>query len=327
MADLLEALTLTSADELAQWAWERGVIDDPQVQALLLMLLTNQDPFAPVLPSSPTPGPSSSNPTPMLMPEPVISTPKIDDDEPEPMSEPMMTPSSIEPMDVDCSLPSPNQPERRRSKYYICNICSKKFLTKKKLEQHTNQCKEAHENNPPVNLNTGDNEIDSASREVYSCNTCGNSFNKSSFFKHVKSCHSPVLKTETGFKCIKCNKSYARKQNWEKHSCKEIKCSRCGKGFSTKRELERKHARVCPGTPTQFPCKYCNRNFGYLKNLENHTCLYCFKCGKVCKKVADFRKHGKTCTLFKYTFTCKVTYILLNIYLLTWFSFIQQILT
>ena len=131
---------------------------------------------------------------------------------------------------------------------HACAKCEKTFLSRSKLNQHSNQL-----------------------HEEIKCDKCGKMFKKGNFARHHK-----VHADSSVFRCQICAKTFSRTDNLHAHvnKCHEenlelFKCDTCEKTFSQKRYLKL-HMDIHTGAP-QKQCKYCEKDFSDKSHLHRHV--------------------------------------------------------
>jgi len=194
-----------------------------------------------------------------------------------------------------------------------CELCNKKFKTKKKLYAHKTY---VH-----------------STEASYQCATCGSKFKTKTYLKYHEYFHLP--ESERPFPCDQCDKRFALKKQLmdhqmsvhsteEKFQCdkcpyktkikeclkrhinrkhfesglKPIKCSYCDNRFITKKE-KNEHERTHTGEKP-FECDICHQRFGRTKTLKEHRYTHtgekpqsCRYCDYRCIQRNDMKKHEK----------------------------------
>ena len=132
------------------------------------------------------------------------------------------------------------------------------------------------------------------------CPVCQTTFaSNQSMMRHKKTVHEAIK----SFQCDICLKSYTQAWTLKAHRLthsekKPWKCW-CGTGFAEKKFLI-KHQKVRHtegNPPPSFPCKHCNKEFGYAYGLRKHIKRKhenkhsCEQCGDSFKLGSDFRNH------------------------------------
>lgn len=139
----------------------------------------------------------------------------------------------------------------QRIKNFACDICNRKFATKRNVEEH----RRIHTNERP-----------------YVCDLCGKTFKqKASLFVHNRS-HSDFFP----FKCSFCNQMFRTRPplliHITKHTGeKPYPCDICGRHFRIKYELKR-HLLI-HSDEKPFSCNLCGLSFKQKRYLRNHIKL------------------------------------------------------
>ena len=172
-------------------------------------------------------------------------------------------------------------------KYFYCDICQKKFTTKRAKELHQ---KSIHDKIKDIE-----------------CWYCDKAFTQSSnLATHVKKYHfSEVGDDQYQFRCPECNKDFSSKGHLKRHlenvheKKKKIFCEICQKGFSTKADADR-HLRTVHEKLRNFKCEFCkNRAFktNALLNLHVKTVheglkpFECQTCNKTFSQKGNLNTH------------------------------------
>ena len=131
----------------------------------------------------------------------------------------------------------------------------------------------------------------------YSCETCGQLFNRT----HNLKCHETMHSGEKQFECKFCSKRFSRLQDLTKHERvhtgeKPYQCKSCSKIFSQISSLKRHeiiHTEVKP-----FSCKYCTKQFNLMQSLTIHERFHtqqnlfeCDLCSKKFKVKSELKQH------------------------------------
>ncbi|CRK86917.1 CLUMA_CG000738, isoform A [Clunio marinus] len=205
-------------------------------------------------------------------------------------------------------------------KPHQCNICSRRFLARRRLAMHM----DTHREN-----RTKDHH----------CDICKTSyFHKESLRQHILYCHE-----DKPFSCTSCGKSFNWKRGLKIHTCnyfkksvrstKKYECDFCGKMFQVQRRLamhmdthrenrtKDHHCVVCESSffhmeslrnhifqnheVNLFSCSLCRKTFKLKRNLESHICRYvqelndsqqfthCQVCGKIFKYAFRLKHHQR----------------------------------
>ena len=89
------------------------------------------------------------------------------------------------------------------------------------------------------------------------------------------------------YKCDKCGgKAYKLRTNWQKHLCNI--CVKCWKSFTRKDSLQKHDCN------TTISCNDCKRTYSSPKTLHNHKCTFCSKCKKIYASFKKKQKHACT---------------------------------
>ena len=170
---------------------------------------------------------------------------------------------------------------------YKCDECAMSFCTQTILKKHI--------------------EVDHSDRSDIGrleCERCPVWFDSESELKiHIEMCHS--LET---FKCDRCEKSFSRKDNLERHSRVNhkvseknyiFKCPICASTFRKKSSFQR-HRGDHTRYPLQFSCEDCPDKFfpdeALRMHIESHKVsavqkFECCKCDKVFTQEKNFKRH------------------------------------
>lgn len=201
-------------------------------------------------------------------------------------------------------------------KPFTCDMCDKKFLTKRTLQKHMiihNKCYTC----PYCGLCTSSNSsliehIRVHTREKpYTCDECGNSYISQQGLNSHKKTHS----SEKLFMCDICGYS-ARNQSSiyiHKGSHSNIKpfiCETCGKAFKSKIRLNEHHRRHT--AVKRFTCDTCNMSFRQNYQLINHYRVHsgekpytCNVCSKSFARSDSLKEHMRIHTGEK-RYTCQL---------------------
>lgn len=158
-----------------------------------------------------------------------------------------------------------------------------------------------------------------ASKKIYKCDQCDETFNHVSTFQMHKDRHENYLR----YACEYCDKRFIswiqrRTHTYKKHLKKfYCTCAHCGKGYYTtyslKLHIERKHI------VNTYQCELCGKTLITRKGLKNHrlthnntTKFTCEMCGKELKSHLTLKQHIKThsgeknyiCPVCSRGFTC-----------------------
>ena len=311
----MEALSHEDPGEMRMWAAEKGCLLDPQIQAMLLNLAQGREILSPVDPnlwarqrSTELGEPSGLQQ--LELGESSVSQSNITEND-----------TSIQDVNIQHILndvvDEVSNSQERKSKYYHCSLCSKKFLTYRKKNIHELSC---GQQNTQHNQFTKDVEIDSALLEIFTCKECNLSFNRQQYFSHIRKHHTSKAQKTGAYKCLRCSKSFSRKFNLDRHleSCKvdnsevSYKCLRCDKTFSRRYNLDR-HMESCKHDNSEVPykCVRCDKTFSRRYNLDRHmescTAYKCDDCGKEFPtKLIASRKQKHNCSSSPKKHMCKL---------------------
>ena len=154
---------------------------------------------------------------------------------------------------------------------HICAKCEKTFVSRYKLNQHTNKWHEERK-----------------------CEECGKMFKKGYIARHLK------IHTDNNsmFTCHMCAKTFHRKDSLREHinRCHEenlvlYKCYTCEKTFTQKSYLKL-HMDIHTGAPRK-QCKYCPKDYSVGSNLLRHV-KKCHPTPKVIENSQGFIILGKS---------------------------------
>lgn len=138
---------------------------------------------------------------------------------------------------------------------------------------------------------------------TYSCTLCNKILQRSSYERHMISCHSPTILQNFG--CSICSKSFISKQSLMKHESvhlpehlkKIIPCPHCGKKFRVRKNLA-KHVQAVHAEKRPYICEECGKSFTQKTYLKQHHFTHaterlckCPKCFKSFKNTAHLKKH------------------------------------
>lgn len=140
---------------------------------------------------------------------------------------------------------------------------------------------------------------DNGARVIFfKCCECEKMYDKKTSLQyHLKTKHSD----DRQFKCTFCNKAFAIKSDFVRHSRihtndKRYICSVCGKKF-TDRSTHLKHERIHSGSKP-YQCTICSKSFGYSFVLKNHLLTHtgekdfdCPMCSKAFARKSKMKDH------------------------------------
>ncbi|XP_015834140.1 zinc finger protein OZF isoform X22 [Tribolium castaneum] len=215
---------------------------------------------------------------------------------------------------------------------FECTICSKRFLTKRKLGKHILRHREKKHKCPLCDRKfISPSEIKTHilyrhdKRKQYFCDHC--TFGAPDNFT-VKQ-HTIIHHTrDFPFKCDECTKGFISRQNLAQHKKVdhegvEFVCDLCSKRFKSQANLRRHVAKHDPDyTAPSFPCEVCGKVLGKKASLEYHLKTHkgeasnyvCHLCGKSVTSSMSLKYHmdrhaGKrsfVCEVCGKAFTTKV---------------------
>jgi len=170
-----------------------------------------------------------------------------------------------------------DQSANLREKYYECEECQKKFVSKRSLTVHHRR---KHGIRP------------------FMCDVCGKSFASKSYLTD----HGYIHSNERPFPCTVCHKAFKSFKTFKNHmsrhtGIKPHSCHFCGKSFFEKNTLKKHittHTKECKA----FQCDKCVRSFHTMSELKDHdfshTGLsrhYCEVCGTYFSNSSALKKH------------------------------------
>lgn len=196
---------------------------------------------------------------------------------------------------------------------FRCNSCNREFSRKESLLQHIKKFHPEEMALTKERVFPCDKCNRVFSREVtlvnhmklhkgtHTCDVCGRSFASGfSLEKHTCGC---ILKTDTGYLCKACNKTFNAEPAALRHQALhsgEFTCQICHCPFSRK-ELLNQHLLVCTAimqseTSGEIVCNICEKNFpdaaSFRVHYQDHTHPYkCGSCEQRFLRIANLRKH------------------------------------
>lgn len=185
---------------------------------------------------------------------------------------------------------------------FVCNVCDTMFPSNKSLRLHRRMHDpiKAKEIEPPVEYGiTGGECSNSKPREMFDCNVCGKSYDKSYEEVHM-AYHSGV----NHYDCYICNRKFYTHSNLEMHmrvhgNEKGHLCTHCKKGFLTEESLQQHLKQHCSSRPYQ--CSYCSRRFARPHEKVKHERIHtgekpheCEICGKTFRVSYCLTLHMRT---------------------------------
>lgn len=189
---------------------------------------------------------------------------------------------------------------------FKCLVCSKSFISKSELNQHSH----THNEDKP-----------------FMCEQCGKTFRSKSYMERHYKTHSGIkpfkceycgklLADKTGFTahirahvgerpymCDVCGKKYTIKRHLTSHmiihsDLRPFKCEQCGKTFRSRTNF-RMHKDSHLGIK-RWSCKFCNRTFLSQGNMAKHVRRHigdrkhkCEVCGKAFIEKQELKNHSK----------------------------------
>ncbi|KAL1448817.1 hypothetical protein WDU94_000075 [Cyamophila willieti] len=189
-------------------------------------------------------------------------------------------------------------------KYFECNKCNKKCLSKKDMIKHwrnhdmeiykCTQCDRAF-----VTKNSLSYHLKSHAGIKYECDICKRQFNDKSNMKKHRNIHLNIQP----YKCTKCPKAFTDrtcfKTHMERHAGIRFKCTFCDKTYAHRQYLKLHLMRHVKGDDKLFPCDQCKDTcFKYKAQLEKHQNKHhldieykCHHCPKVLHHKTSMRSH------------------------------------
>lgn len=198
---------------------------------------------------------------------------------------------------------------------YGCDVCSKRFLSRKMLRQHllkhsglkklykcsfcgkelaSNASLKAH-----TNIHTG--------LRPYVCAVCNNAFARRNYLV----VHMRTHTQEKPYVCAGCGAAFTQKSSLTFHlrqlrshgdeASLSFGCQDCGRRFSSNEIL---HQHLARGHGARLPCEICHKTFANSKNLRVHkeshalsfaqrSCHQCEMCGKRFSSKSNLLRHMK----------------------------------
>lgn len=203
---------------------------------------------------------------------------------------------------------------------YKCEICNEEFLSKTRYNRHviTHEEKQKYEcecGYVTCNKYRLTEHVRRTHLKDYKvlCPICGyGCFRNAELEEHFISAHSADR-----FKCVFCEKSFARNCNLKLHirryhdKSENTECPLCGKSFPSRGRLNEHLIQVHPAQKHQ--CHICNKIVVSEKTLKKHLLLHtnsepfhCPECGKAFKFKRYVTLHMRTHTGNWPTFVCKI---------------------
>lgn len=197
--------------------------------------------------------------------------------------------------------------ERKRMKNIIdsndenikCNLCHKKFKSKKRLQEHFDDIHFLINENIDEVEETAFEQEQTVRKLVnmkpFQCDQCEKSFNK---IHHLHN-HLLARHSEKNFKCYDCNRSFSYKSALDRHhkivhrKQKHHVCCECGWKFASNFDL-RQHfeGHHNESTKAERTCAFCDKIFTKERNLKYHIQAIHnkskFEC-EICLKTFSFK--------------------------------------
>lgn len=184
---------------------------------------------------------------------------------------------------------------------FICNVCDTNFATNKSLRLHKRMHDpvKSKEVDPPVDYGIMGNNTITKPREMFECQICGKSYDKTYEEIHM-AYHSGI----NNYDCFICNRKFYTASNLEMHmrvhtNEKGHLCTHCRKFFITEDELEehiKEHSIRRP-----YQCSYCARRFARPHEKVKHERIHtgekpheCEICGKTFRVSYCLTLHMRT---------------------------------
>ncbi|XP_055682686.1 zinc finger protein 62 homolog [Lutzomyia longipalpis] len=184
------------------------------------------------------------------------------------------------------------------SRSYECDLCAKKFGTKKKLEYHIEGY---HLKLKRYTCDICDAKFRYQStmykhkhihtQETFPCDICGKIFITKAYMLKHKTAHQDMRKKKHNLHlCHLCGQGTTSLNHYIEHlrlhsGLRPFKCDKCGKGFAQKQGL-RLHSKT-HSDAREFACNTCSKAFRRSSHLKNHLVTHSgaknFAC-KICDK-------------------------------------------
>ncbi|GAB0098561.1 hypothetical protein DMENIID0001_143060 [Sergentomyia squamirostris] len=205
------------------------------------------------------------------------------------------------------SSPAKRSRTRGEKKEHICDVCSKKYTRKYRLEEHIrsvhsneekrfvcSKCPKRFSTEKKVKLH----EVIHVADKPFICEECGKSFATNVGLKEHQIIHSD----ERPFQCSYCPKKFKNmprlKTHEDTHNNTTYTCPHCGITLNTKQTLL-KHM-VVHSDVKKYKCEYCGNEYKRSKALKNHLILHsglrpysCPFCSKTFANGSNCRSHKK----------------------------------
>ncbi|XP_055372270.1 zinc finger protein OZF-like isoform X2 [Condylostylus longicornis] len=212
------------------------------------------------------------------------------------------------PEDLNTENKKPNHLNKTRKcsrsfkkKYEICELCGKKFLNGKKLNEHQKFHFSENEFIPDGRKMSNNFQDNPKVKKKYECQICGKIFSSNVSLEEHRKLHLPVEEKHSSFQCPHCDMTYPKVDSMlfhiqSKHSVeKSFVCKFCNKEFASRNNLYG-HQRYSHDENDEKPCPICQKKFTpfrMMKHLKNHreANLLCTICGDLLKSKYNLKRH------------------------------------